>query len=94
MTKTIKVIVRPHEPFILSVSRDLVSFGCLLSLFYVNHAYLGDHWAVHLFGGVLILVSIVGRSSVLETTGSAVFTETDEAINFLKKIGTAKERLK
>ena len=77
----IKIVIRPKRSFLFSISRDVVTIVCLLSLFFSNYHFLGNHWSINLFGGTLIFLTAVARGAILD---SREFNTIDNAIKYLK----------
>lgn len=53
--KTKKEMMIIRETFVQSFMNDIVSFGFLLGVFYLNYEYLGNTWYIGLFVGFMAI---------------------------------------
>lgn len=82
-----KVVVyfKPREGFVLSVSRDLVTFGFILLCIYVSH---GSTWWTFITG-IIFLLFMVGKLNSILKRNTTTFDSEDDAIEYLQNLKTA-----
>lgn len=77
----ITVFIKPKEPFLLSASRDLVTFSFMALCIYISQ---GSNFWTFMSGGLFIFYGSAKLKGILENHSNC-FTSKDAAIEYIKK---------
>ena len=77
----ITVFIRPKESFLLSASRDLVTFSFMALCIYISQG--SNFWTF--ISGCLFLLFTAAKINLFFKANSNVFTSKDSAIEYINK---------